>query len=59
MADEEPQEYTVVINGLEHTMMLTAEDAKAYGENATKKKAASSKAQSPSNKSATGTTKKK
>jgi hypothetical protein len=45
-------EYTVTLNGLEHTMLLTDEDAKRYGENA-KKAGASNKARSePPNKKA-------
>lgn len=51
--DDQPREYTVLINGLEHTMMLTAEDAKGYGDNATPKakaKPASGKSRTPENK---------
>lgn len=50
MADEKPEEleeYTVVINGLEHTMQLDAETAERYGEAATK---VSTKAKTPANK---------
>lgn len=47
-------EYTVVINGIEHTMLLDEATAESYGEAATKggaKKAApSNKAKAPANK---------
>lgn len=48
MAESAPklEEYTVLINGTEHTMLLTAEDAERY-ETATKAKKA------PANKSRT------
>lgn len=47
MAESAPklEEYTVVINGIEHTLLLTAEDAERY-ETATK-------ASAPANKSRT------
>lgn len=52
MADK-LEEYTVVINGIEHTMLLTAEDAERYGDNAKKSGAAQTKkASAPANKSA-------
>lgn len=40
---EKPQqleEYTVTINGAEHTLLLSPEDAESYGDAATKSKAA-------------------
>lgn len=43
------QEYTVTINGIEHTMLLSPEDAERYGEDA-KKVSTSSKAAAPANK---------
>ena len=43
-------EYTVLVGGVEHTMLLTAEDAERYGENAKK---AGRKATEPENKSRT------
>lgn len=45
------KEYTVTIGGIEHTMQLTAEDAKRYGDNAVEKKAA----EAPANKARTRT----
>ena len=52
MAEEnqDTSEYTVTINGIEHTMMLTDEDAKRYGDDA-KKAGASTKKSTASNKS--------
>lgn len=52
MAEEqqETQEYTVVLNGIEHTMMLDEETAKRYGDQATKMGKASTKAKTPANK---------
>lgn len=44
------EEYTVTINGIEHTMLLTPEDAERYGENAKKASSTSSKASTPANK---------
>jgi hypothetical protein len=52
MADDNRSEYTVTINGIEHTMLLTAEDAEAYGDKAKKAGAATKKAAAPANKSA-------
>lgn len=53
MSDEqEPSEYTVDINGVEHTMLLTEEDAKRYGDSATK-----AKAKAPANKSSSASSK--
>lgn len=46
-------EYVVTINGVEHTMMLSQEDAERYGDNAKKSSSSStakSKASAPSNK---------
>lgn len=46
-------EYTVTVNGIEHTMLLDDEDAKRYGDNAKKvEKTATKKAAAPANKSA-------
>lgn len=50
MADNR-KEYVVTINGIEHTMLLTDEDAKGYGENA-KAAGAANKAKAPENKGA-------
>lgn len=44
---EKLEEYTVDINGQEHTLLLSAEDAERYGDAATK---AGSKAKAPANK---------
>lgn len=49
--DQELSEYTVKVNGIEHTMMLTAEDAKRYGDDATKGGKSSTKKSTPPNKS--------
>jgi hypothetical protein len=48
MADNR-KPYTVTIGGIEHTLLLTAEDADRYGDDAVKVKAA----EEPSNKSRT------
>ncbi|MFF1820389.1 hypothetical protein ACFVWG_23995 [Kribbella sp. NPDC058245] len=46
-------EYTVTINGIEHTMLLSDEDATRYGELAVKAdKPATKRAPSPANKTA-------
>lgn len=46
-------EYIVTINGIEHTMLLSAEDAERYGDSAKKAdKPATKKAAAPANKSA-------
>lgn len=57
MADEDSDdrsEYTVEINGVPHTMLLTPEAAEAYGDAATKSGAkargAGNKAKTPENK---------
>ena len=53
MADDNRKEYTVTIGGVEHSMLLTDEDAQRYGEDASPaKKAASAenKARGVSNK---------
>ena len=49
MAESAPklEEYTVLINGMEHTLLLTAEDAERY-ESATK-----GKSKAPANKART------
>jgi hypothetical protein len=47
MADSR-KSYTVTINGLEHTMLLTPEDAERYGDDAVETKQAT-----PANKSRT------
>ena len=39
MADKR-KEYTVTINGIEHTLLLTPEDAERYGDDAVEVKAA-------------------
>jgi len=49
MSDDR-SEYTVTINGIEHTLLLTAEDAKAYGDDAKKASGASAKTHTPPNK---------
>ena len=49
MADNR-EEYTVVIGGVEHTLLLTDEDAARYGDAATKGTKAAEK---PTNKSRT------
>jgi len=36
-------EYTVTINGIEHTLLLTEADAKRWGDNAVKKGSTSTK----------------
>jgi hypothetical protein len=49
------QEYTVSINGIEHTMRLSADDAKRLGARSNvevKKAAPADKAKTPANKSA-------
>jgi hypothetical protein len=52
MSDEqELSEYTVTIGGIDHTMMLTEDDAARYGDNA--KKGGSKQADPPANKSRT------
>lgn len=43
------EEYTVTINGIEHTMLLSPEDAERYGDEA-KKATTSTKASTPANK---------
>jgi hypothetical protein len=48
---ESTQEYTVTINGIEHTMLLTQEDADRYGDAAVKAGSTSNKARTTSNKS--------
>lgn len=40
--DEDLSEYTVTIGGVEHQMMLSEQDAKRYGEDATKGSSSSS-----------------
>lgn len=50
MADNR-SEYTVLVGGVEHTMLLTDADAERYGENA--KKSSGRKAAEPENKSRT------
>jgi hypothetical protein len=50
MADEELSEYTVMINGVEHTMMLDKESADRYGDDASK---VGGKAKTPTNKART------
>jgi len=53
MAEQKLNEYTVTINGIEHTMLLTDEDAERYGDNAKKGGAtATKKASAPANKTA-------
>lgn len=47
------KEYTVVINGVEHTMQLDDDDAKAYGE----REGVEVKAATPQNKSRSTATK--
>lgn len=51
--DEDLSEYTVTIGGVEHSMMLTSQDAERYGEHAKSAKASkvSTKARQPDNKS--------
>ena len=44
------KEYTVAINGIEHTLQLSPEDAKRYGDAARVKRAPANKAASASNK---------
>ena len=39
MSEDNRSEYTVTVGGVEHTMLLTAEDAKRYGETAVPAKA--------------------
>jgi hypothetical protein len=66
MADDAPElsEHTVKINGIEHTMMLSDEDAQRYqdaedADNARTGEAdASTKAKTPANKAKTSTTSK-
>jgi hypothetical protein len=43
-------EYTVTINGIEHSMLLDKEDAERYGDDA-KKSSTAAKASTPANKS--------
>ena len=52
MAESAPklEEYTVLINGIEHTMMLTAEDADRYESASKAKKAPANKARSAEDK---------
>jgi len=50
MADDDRTEHTVTINGIEHTMLLNAEDAKRYGDAAKKSTGATSKTHTPANK---------
>jgi hypothetical protein len=47
-------EYTVTINGIDHTMLLDEEDAKRYGDKAVKaaKQSQTKKATAPANKAA-------
>ncbi|MFD7157954.1 hypothetical protein ACXJJ3_08745 [Kribbella sp. WER1] len=52
MAEEKLTEYTVTINGIEHTMLLSETDAEKYGDAAKKAGAATKKATAPANKSA-------
>ena len=60
-SEEEPTERTVMVNGIEHTMMLTDEDAKRYElaeENRPKaEESSSSKAKAPANKARQGESK--
>lgn len=50
MADTR-KEFIVDVNGIEHTMLLTPEDAETlYGENAKESKAPANKARTPANK---------
>jgi len=54
MADDDQtvSEYTVKINNIDHVMLLSEEDAKRYGDLATKnKKSVLSKVRQPANKS--------
>jgi hypothetical protein len=48
--EQELSEYTVTINGIEHTMLLSADDAARYGDDA-KKAGATTKKATASNKS--------
>ena len=51
---ENLEEYTVTINGIEHTMLLSEEDAEKYGDQAKKsaKQPQTKKTAAPANKSA-------
>jgi hypothetical protein len=53
MAGQKLEQYTVTINGIEHTMQLDPDDAERYGDAAVK----ASKSAQPANKSATPTNK--
>ena len=52
MAESAPklEEYTVLINGIEHTMMLTADDAERYEQASKSKKAPANKARTAEDK---------
>lgn len=52
MENDDREEYTVVMGGVEHTVKLTPEEAERYGDAATKASTPQNKSAVPQNKSA-------